>query len=157
MDIYYVKKSRHGRGVFASRNIKKEEKIFVMDGETISRKNFDKVTSLGRNILVDPLQIGDNKFINMTEPYVLVNHSCNPNAGIEKNRILIAVKYIKKNEEITYDYSTVWFEGFRCRCGNTNCRGYISDFLSLPKKDRKKYLKLGVVSNFIKTKKDLSK
>ncbi len=156
MNPYYVKDSRYGRGVFASRDIKKGEKIFVMNGETISGKNLSEVTSFGRNILVDPLQIGDNKFINMNEPYVLVNHSCNPNAGIKKNIILTAIKNIKENEEITYDYSTVWFEGFRCKCGNKNCRGYISDFLSLPKKNKKMYLKLGVVSEFIKNKKRLT-
>lgn len=92
----------------------------------------------------------------MSEPYVLVNHSCNPNAGIKNSRILTAIKNIKKNEEITYDYSTVWFEGFKCKCGNTNCRGYISDFLGLSKKDKEKYLKLGVVSEFIKKKKRLT-
>lgn len=38
MNIYHVKKSRYGRGVFASRDIKNGEKIFVMNGKIISSK-----------------------------------------------------------------------------------------------------------------------
>ncbi len=155
MNISYAKKSKYGRGVFASRDIKKGEKIFVMQGKVISSRNLSEVTKFKRNILVDPLQISNNKFINLKVPYVLVNHSCSPNAGIKKNIILTAIKKIKKDEEITFDYSTVWFEGFKCKCGSTNCRGYISDFLSLPEKDKERYFKLGVVSEFIKNKKKI--
>lgn len=141
-----------GKGVFAACDIRKGEKICVMRGGRIGAGHLNKVTDSGRNVCVDPLQIGDNAYINMKKPYVLVNHSCNPNAGIKNGNILTAIRNIKKNEEILYDYSSVWFEGFECRCGNKNCRRYIEGFFSLPKPARNKYLRLGIVPDFIRSK-----
>ncbi len=149
-NLYYIKQTKYGRGVFATRNIKIGEKIFTMDGNRISKENLHLISKSGRSSLVDPLQVSENKFINMIEPYVLVNHSCNPNAGIKNGNLLVAIKNIKKNEEILYDYSSVWFEGFICKCGQPNCRKYIGDFSGLPKKNQRRYIKLGIVPNFIK-------
>ena len=148
----YVKKSRLGRGVFAARDIGKGEKICAMRGKKIDADHLSKVTTSGRNILVDPLQISDRLFINMKEPYVLVNHSCNPNAGIKSPNTLVAIKNIVKDEEILYDYSSVWYEGFECSCGNKNCRRFIGGFFALPKSAQRKYIKLGIVSEFIEKK-----
>lgn len=149
-DPLYVTKSKiKDQGVFASRNIKKGEKICVMKGEEIKPNQIDAVVKQGRNPIIDPLQIGINSYINMIKPYVLINHSCQPNAGLKDN-VLFAIKSIKKNEEIIYDYSTTWFEGFECKCGSKNCRGYIGDFTSIPKRVRRRYLKLGVVPKFIR-------
>ena len=151
-EIIYVKNSLFGKGIFASRTIKKGEKICIMKGKKISAKQLDKVVKSGRNILVDPLQIADDRFINLTRPYVLINHSCSPNAGIKKENVLFALRDIKKDEEILFDYSSVWLEGFVCKCESKNCRKYIGDFFTLPGSVQKKYMKLGIVPRFIKTK-----
>lgn len=147
-----VRKNSLGYAVFASRNIRKWERICVMAGQKISPSQLNRVTNSSRNILVDPLQISDSEFINMRKPYVLVNHSCNPNAGIKEKNVLVAIKNIKKNDEILYDYSSVWYEGFRCRCESKNCRMFIGDFFTLPVSAQKKYIRLGIVPEFIKTK-----
>src|SRR3989344_4924945 len=148
----YVKRSRYGRGVFASRDIKKGEKICIMAGEKIRASMLNKVTDSGRNILVDPLQIDDNTFINMRSPYVLINHSCKPNAGLRKGDVLFAISDIRKNDEILYDYSTVWFEAFRCKCGNRKCRKWIGSFMTMQRTSQKKYIRLDIVPDFIKSK-----
>jgi hypothetical protein len=146
---YYISKSKFGKGVFASKKIKTGELIMNFNGKIISGNELNKVTDVGRNALVDPLQVSDNKFMLILEPYVLVNHSCNPNAGLKNKTRLFAIKSIKKDEEILYDYSAVWFEGFKCECGNKNCRGYVCQFHSIPKNIQKKYIQLGIVPKFI--------
>ena len=92
--IYIAKSKIKGEGVFASRDIKRGEIICKMRGEKISKKELHKVHHSGRDIVVDPLQIGKSRYINMMRPYVLINHSCDPNAGI-KNDYLVAIKKIK--------------------------------------------------------------
>jgi len=146
----YVSKSRFGKGVFASRDIKKGELICVMRGKKITTKQLQLVTDQGRNILTDPLQIGKDKYLSLDKPYLYLNHSCQPNAGLKDNVNLLAIENIPKDEEIFYDYSTTWFDGFLCNCNNKNCRKYISDFYTIPPTQRNRYHKLGVVSNFIK-------
>ena len=68
---------------------------------------------------------------------------------IKKTNNLVAIKNIKENEEITFDYSTTWLEGFNCKCGKINCRGYVGDFLSLSKRLRNRYKKIGIIPEFI--------
>lgn len=73
-------------------------------------------------------------------PARLINHSCNANceAYIIKGEIWIySLREIKKGEELTYNYGfdlETW-EDHPCRCGNSNCVGYIVD--------RKHWKKLG--------------
>ncbi|MCX6814076.1 MAG: SET domain-containing protein-lysine N-methyltransferase [Candidatus Aenigmarchaeota archaeon] len=84
----------------------------------------------------DVLQAGFNKYIDCTKPCVYVNHSCNPNTGVKDDRELFAIKNIKADEQITFDYSTVMDEDdweMDCKCGSRNCRKRIRDFKYLPK------------------------
>ncbi len=56
------------------------------------------------------------------------NHHCNANTGY-KGLNVVAVKNIRKGEELTLDYSTFLdetMEPFNCRCGAANCRGLIT-------------------------------
>ena len=83
------------------------------------------------------------------------NHSCNPNSGLKiegKRVILVAIKNIKKNKEIMWDYSTTMDEDdweLDCTCGSKNCRKRIRDFKYLPKEIQQKYIKLGIVPKYI--------
>ncbi|XP_019463712.1 PREDICTED: histone-lysine N-methyltransferase ASHH2-like isoform X2 [Lupinus angustifolius] len=64
-----------------------------------------------------------------------INHSCDPNCRTEKWMVngeicigLFAVKNIKQDEELTFDYNYVRVFGAaakKCYCGSPNCRGYI--------------------------------
>lgn len=145
----YVAKSKFGRGVFAARKIRKGESICVIKGKKVSSRYLYLIIKQGRNILVDPLQIDYDKFIIMDEPYLLINHSCEPNAGLRNNVNLFAIKKIKKDEEIYYDYSITWFDGFNCQCGSKNCRKHISDYFTIPMKVRLKYKQLRIIPEFI--------
>lgn len=147
--IYIAKSRIKGKGVFASRNINIGETICRMRGIKISSKQLYLVSQSGRDIVVDPLQVDNNRYINLDTPYVIINHSCDPNCGI-RNGNLIAIRKIRRGQEITYDYSSTWFDGFNCNCGSKICRGHIGDFSSIPKNIREKYFKLGTVPDFIR-------
>lgn len=80
--IFVAKSNGRGLGVFAGCDIKKSEKICKMFGQKISADELYKISESGRDIVVDGLQVGEREYINLEKPYVLINHSCNPNAGI---------------------------------------------------------------------------
>ncbi|PIP76091.1 hypothetical protein CO134_00330 [Candidatus Kuenenbacteria bacterium CG_4_9_14_3_um_filter_39_14] len=55
-------------------------------------------------------------------PERYINHSCNPNTEVIDNCDM-AIRDIKKGEEITSDYSKDnAVIHFRCNCGSKNCK-----------------------------------
>lgn len=53
------------------------------------------------------------------------NHSCDPNAGLQGPRTLVAMRPIKKGEVIAYDYAmsdSSNYDEFPCACGSPQCR-----------------------------------
>ena len=63
-------------------------------------------------------------------PARFLNHSCSPNAEAQDadGRIwIVALREIKAGEEVTfnYNYDLVDYREHPCRCGATNCVGYI--------------------------------
>src|SRR5687768_5173678 len=101
-----------GRGAFATRRIRKGERIIEYTGERISNAEADKryddermrrhhtyLFTLTQRTVVDGGAGGNESR--------LINHSCDPNceAIIEDGRIWIdAVRTIPKGRELTYDY-----------------------------------------------------
>lgn len=54
-----------------------------------------------------------------------VNHSCDPNCGLQGQIGLVAMKDIRPGEEVCFDYamcSTSDLDEFDCACGSKNCR-----------------------------------
>ncbi|MEK6926356.1 MAG: SET domain-containing protein-lysine N-methyltransferase [Nanoarchaeota archaeon] len=143
-----VKKSKFGKGVFAGRDFKKGKHICFLKGKIMGLKAFYYLDKLKRGSM-DPLQVNENKYIVLDKPYLLINHSCNPNAGIKGKNELFALKNIKKDEEIFYDYSTTMEESFECKCGSKNCRKKITNFSSLPKRIQKRYIQKGAITSHI--------
>ncbi len=58
-------------------------------------------------------------------------HGCDPNCEVDGTGYKIyvtAIKNIKKNEELTYDYGFSYDEDYKqfpCKCRAKNCCGYI--------------------------------
>lgn len=142
-------KTRLGRACIAKKPIAKNEIICKMVGPSLSLKDFFDKYELND---CTPLQIGNDRFIDLIEPYNCFNHSCNPNAGIRNNGILFALKDISPGEEIMYDYSTTvddvtW--RMDCDCREANCRKVIGDFLSIPHEKRLYYRENGAFAKHI--------
>lgn len=137
-----------GRGLFATHLIKAEEKILRFEGPIITfQQTLEKNEKEG-----DALQIGANHYLDTKPPGLFVNHSCEPNAGVARNRTLIALTDILPGQQICFDYSTMMDEEhwtMPCRCGSRHCRHLIQDFKYLPGHLRNHYLSVGIVPKFI--------
>lgn len=147
-DLIYLGEGDLSHGVFAKRLIEPGEPILVFNGPIIG---FQEAVDKGERECW-PLQIEKDQYIDLQEPGCYVNHSCNPNSGIWRDRILIAIREIRKDTEICYDYSTTVDEdhwSMDCRCNSHNCRHIISDFKYLDPILRAHYLSLGIAQKFI--------
>lgn len=138
--IYYKNSNIHGFGLFAKRNIKKGETVFIIKGKMVNFvvKNIKDVF-YGENWV----GIRKNKWIDTSIPSVYLNHSCNPNCGISGSVTVVAIKKILKNEEVTIDYSIIeetdrWF--MKCKCGYYKCRRKVRSIQFLPLKAYLNYL-----------------
>jgi hypothetical protein len=139
-----IRRNIKGIGVYALRPFKKGEKIVKFTG-----RKYSDVFHYRRGTITDPLQVGPKSYIDLYHPGIDFNHSCDPNAGLKGVMTLFAIKNIKRNEEITFDYSTTMDESFICHCGAKSCRGIMMDFFGLPKKVQQYYFKLGALQDFI--------
>ena len=153
--IWYKKKSlRHGFGLFAKQSIKKNKKIIEYIGNKITKKEgdiiADKHLKLAKknktNGMVYIFELNKRFDIDgsVKENYAkYINHSCNPNCEVEiiDNHIwILAIKNIKKNTELTYNYGYSYendFNNHTCKCGSYNCVGYILDQDDWPKLRKK--------------------
>ena len=130
----------HRNGLFAVDNIKPGEIVIEYVGEMITNKIADY-----REIEYNERGFGDcymfrfdaDNIIDATKYGNLarfINHCCEPNCKAQCNEIngkkhilLLAKRYIKAGEEITYDYNfEVESEKIQCRCGAKNCRGRLN-------------------------------
>jgi len=135
------KSSIHSTGVFATKDIHKRTKVIEYVGEKItkeeSEKRADEVLNNHKknknNGAVYIFELNKKYDIDGNVPYNLakyINHSCNPNCETEiiKGHIwIIAIKDIKKGEELTYDYGYDLedYKEHPCHCKSKNCVGYI--------------------------------
>jgi uncharacterized protein len=137
MKPYRIKKSnidKRGRGLYASRNIKEGERIIDYVGKIITKKQTEKSNKFDNT---KPIYL-----FNLNKKYDLdgdvswntarlINHSCSNNCdynGVGLKLWVIAIKDIKKGEELTCDYGFGYDEDYKqfpCKCRSKNCCGYI--------------------------------
>jgi SET domain-containing protein len=130
----------HGRGVYATTFIPKEQRIIEYVGERIDKKESERrgVSQHSKSLktgdaAVYIFTLSKNHDIDGNVPWNtarLINHSCAPNceAWIEGRRIYIhAMRDINAGEELTFDYGfdVDCYEDHPCRCGKPECVGYI--------------------------------
>jgi len=127
---------KYGMGVFAKEKIFKNEKIAILGGYVMTRQEEQNTP---HDIYDNAMQIDDNLVIGAidkegVEDVSMFNHSCNANAAIRGQILLIAIRDIESNEQITFDYGTVLFHPdgvkpykLKCFCGDKDCRGVITD------------------------------
>jgi hypothetical protein len=148
-DRIHIRACDVGWGVFASRDLTPGEIILAIEGPII---DFAETKRRGPHECM-AFQIGPNRYLDTQPPGVFVNHSCEPNAGIRKNRYLVALRKIQRGQEIRYDYSTTMEEHsftMECRCGAPTCRKWVRDFSTLPPALQEYYIAQGVVMDFIR-------
>lgn len=138
---FYVKESKlHGKGLFASKDIKKKETIFLIKGQEVNFLITDK--KYADKIDFDIFGIAKNRWIDpKNNSWLYFNHSCNPDTGIKGRVTIVAIRDIKKDEELTFDYSlneADIFWNFKCNCEGKDCRKVIKSIQFLPREVFKK-------------------
>ncbi|MEM9157517.1 MAG: SET domain-containing protein-lysine N-methyltransferase [Verrucomicrobiota bacterium] len=145
--------SIHNRGLFAAKRIRKDDYIIQYLGERITK---NESTRRGNNQHDKSLERSDEGAVyifELTEKWDidgnfdwniarLANHSCEPNAeaqNVDGEIWLVALREIKKGEELTFDYGYALehWEDHPCLCGTEKCVGYI-----VRKEDRNRLKKL---------------
>ena len=121
--IYCVKKTNYGNGLFAKRGIEPGETIYVRpEGQVYTREELQRDERRSDHFL----QVEKDQFVYIDFPEHCLNHSCAPNARIVGN-CTRAIRAIDVGEEVTIDYST--FMGpdwtMSCRCGSPDCKKVI--------------------------------
>lgn len=134
----------HGRGGFARTDICAGTKVIEYVGELISAGESLRRCELNNHFifaLTDEMHLDGNVPEN---PARFLNHSCAPNceALLEGGRIWItASREIRAGEELTfnYGYDLVDYRDHPCRCGATNCVGFIvaEEFFEQLRKSRR--------------------
>ncbi|NTX04376.1 SET domain-containing protein [Myxococcus sp. CA040A] len=133
--------SIQGTGAFATRRIRKGERIIEYVGERIAQAEADRRyndEAMGRHhtflFNLDSKTVLDAGTLHNEARYI--NHSCAPNceALIDKGRIYIfALRALEVGEELVYDYAYERTEDmgpdsealYVCRCSAPQCRGTI--------------------------------
>lgn len=124
--------STHGTGLFAKRNIEKNEEVIRATGPIIGPEVESTLyLSYGIDIFI---QIGLNKWVLPNNECRFLNHSCEPNMGFRKAGVFVAMRKVKAGEELTFDYSiseigkdfgSDWV--MDCLCNSKLCRKQISN------------------------------
>jgi len=132
-----VKQGRFGRCVVAEVDLPKESLIAKFDGSVYEA---DKCTDLAPDIADHAIQFEEHKWKDSWGSTRLMNHSCEPNCGIRGAFEIVAMRDIRKGEELTFDYEMTEDSDWRltCLCGTPSCRGVIGTFSQMPKEVRQK-------------------
>lgn len=128
--VILKKSSIKGRGIFAKNNIKKGT-IIVRIGEKeryYTKEQYKKFSprfkkNIGKFVYWDKIK---QLWVYPLDYTKYLNHSCEANV-LNKGNIDVAVRDIKKGEELTYNYSPILAKGekFKCYCGSRYCKGII--------------------------------
>ena len=122
------KTNGYGNGIFALEPLKKGELLAVFGGVVYPAQAFAALGEHERSLSIQveeglflvPERIGEGDY---------VNHSCDPNAGLSGQIVLVAMRAIQPGEEVCFDYAmsdTAPYDEFNCKCGAVNCRGRVT-------------------------------
>jgi len=139
--IYIGKSKVAGRGIFAGEDISRGEFVTYLSG-----KNIHKVFRTQTDLRTGKTWVSAAKkdeWIEPTFPIKYANHSCDANLGFKTPRRVYALRDIKRDAELTIDYSTIEYVDFwkiRCYCGSKKCRKWVTSIQFLPLSVFKSYL-----------------
>jgi hypothetical protein len=120
----------HGQGGFAAREIPGGTRVIEYVGNRITKD--ESVQRCAEN---NEYIFALNNYTDLDgnvdwNPARFLNHSCQPNceALVDAGRIwIVALRDIREGEELTfnYGYDLEDYRDYPCRCGASNCVGYI--------------------------------
>ena len=120
---------RKGLGIFAMEPIARGETVAGFGGQVFERADFDRLDADRRS---HSIQIDTDLYLvspETLEPADYANHSCEPNAGLLGNVLVVAMTDIAPGEEICFDYAmcdAADYDEFVCECGTPACRRLVT-------------------------------
>ncbi len=118
-----------GSGSFVVSKISKGEMVASFGGNVIDQS---KLANYPPDRVSRSLQLNKDTYLlsgNVPEPGDMINHSCEPNCGIAGTSSVQALRDLKIDEELTFDYAmsdSSQYDEFICACGKEKCREKIT-------------------------------
>ncbi|KAK8168280.1 hypothetical protein BKA80DRAFT_324129 [Phyllosticta citrichinensis] len=141
--VKFDRSAIHNWGLYAQEDISANDMIIEYVGEKVRQKVADI-----REYKYDKQGVGSSYLFRIDEDTVIdatkkggiarfINHSCTPNCTAKiikvdgtKRIVIYALRDIKMNEELTYDYKFERELGsddrIPCLCGSVNCKGFLN-------------------------------
>ena len=147
-------RSATGYGIFAETGFRRRHVISRINGRL---HHWRDLIEIGGTYLDNAFRFGPETYLAPTEDAGrYLNHSCDPNAAVVKaghRLLLVAVRSIRRGEEIVIDYSTIIGDDdtwtMRCRCGSHRCRRTIRRVSSLPLDILTAYIEKRMIPTYI--------
>ena len=118
-----------GKAVFAREVIEPGELIGVWSGRIVTAEELDE---LPVDIRRHTVQVEEGLYLASLSPDEapdFINHTCEPNAGLDGQVAIVALHRILPGEEVTIDYAMCDgspYDEFDCACGSSLCRGRVT-------------------------------
>jgi uncharacterized protein len=118
-----------GKSVVACEVIEPGELIGVWSGNIVGPEELE---ALPEEFRMHTVQVEEELYLascTPAEPPDYINHSCEPNAGLDGQIAIVAMKRILPGEEVTIDYAMcdgTAYDEFDCACGTPSCRGRVT-------------------------------
>jgi hypothetical protein len=121
-----------GRGLFAKEPIAKGDIVVVKGGYVMTTAQRNR---LSESMGPAEIQIAEDLHIGPTTPadreggMMHLNHSCEPNLGLQGQIVFVALRDIARDEELTCDYAMTDddpHDTMECHCGSASCRGMVT-------------------------------
>jgi len=118
-----------GSGLFACEPLRAGEVLATWGGVVVPGERLYEYSDYART---HGLQVEDNLFLlplTDDDPSDCFNHSCDPNAGLNGQISLVAMRDIEAGEEVCFDYAmsdSNPYDEFECGCGSPLCRGRVT-------------------------------
>jgi hypothetical protein len=118
-----------GKAVFAREVIGPGELIGVWSGRIVTA---DQLDELPEEIRRHTVQVEEGLYLaslTANDAPDFINHSCEPNAGLDGQVAIVALHRILPGEEVTIDYAMCdgsAYDEFDCACGSHLCRGRVT-------------------------------
>ena len=128
------KSAIHRRGVFAQETISRGEIIALWGGIVYSLTETTRLAKKYPHFETHTVSIHKDFYLGPINPSQaplddteMMNHSCEPNAGIKGQIAVVARRTIRRGDEVCFDYDTTEISAipFLCQCGTPTCRRLI--------------------------------
>lgn len=131
-----------GKSLFALKDFKKDELVFVQYGAIVNYHT-DYTIPIDHDLMIEPRLPGS--------PGQFMCHSCDPNLGIKNRTLFVAMRDIKKGEEVVTNYAFLGYDygtektldgketielNIKCECGSPNCEGVWGSYKHLTPEKR---------------------